>query len=71
MFRVKREGERQKGQRRNEKGELFKLPKEELASFSETAMNVERLVLAAEEARLGLQIIRMQADLKRAKSRLR
>jgi hypothetical protein len=60
-FRIRREVERQKGERKHQKGELFRLPPEE----------VERWVLIAEEARLELEILRMEAEHERHSSALK
>jgi hypothetical protein len=60
-FHVKRPGSR----------ELFRLPNAEVDGFVETVAQVERCVLVAEEARLGLEIMRLEAALKRAEAALR
>jgi hypothetical protein len=59
-FRVQRK-DRQKGQRKNVRGERFWLPKEEVECFKDTAAKIERWVLAATEARLELEIMKMEA----------
>ena len=63
-FRVRRK-DRQKGQRKNGRGERFRLPKEEVECFKDTAANLERWVLAETEARLELEIMKMKASLAR------
>jgi hypothetical protein len=60
-FRIKRDGERRKDERANEAGERFRLTEQELEAFKATAAKVERWVLLAEEARLELEIMRMEA----------
>jgi hypothetical protein len=56
-FRVRRQGERQKGQRKNMEGERFRLPPNEVANFCQTAALVESWVLIAEEATLELALL--------------
>jgi hypothetical protein len=63
-FRVRR-AERQKGQRKNIRGERFRLPQEEIERFKEVVSRVECWVLVAVEARLELEIMRMEAALSR------
>jgi T5orf172 domain len=58
-FRIKRQGQRRKGERTNQQGEFFRLRPEELEGFTATVAKVERWVLVAEEARLELEIMRM------------
>jgi hypothetical protein len=61
-FRVRRE-HREWGQRKNEPGESFRLPPEEVARFEETMARVEKWVLVAEEARLELEVMQRKAGL--------
>jgi hypothetical protein len=61
-YRVRRL-ERQKGQRKNTRGEGFRLPKQEIENVKETVTKVERWVLVAAEARLELEIMRLEAAL--------
>jgi len=60
-FRVRRQIPREKGQRKNQPGELFSLPRKEVESFTATVASVERWVLLAEESRLELEIMQMEA----------
>jgi T5orf172 domain len=66
-FRVRRT-ERQKGQRKNIRGERFRLATEEIERFTETVAKVERWVLVATEARLELEVMKMEAALARMQS---
>jgi hypothetical protein len=58
-FRVTK-GQRKKGERINLSGELFRLPRREIDEFSLTVTKVEKWALAAEEARLALEIMRLE-----------
>lgn len=69
--RFKRESERKKGDRMYEKGELFALPPDEVSSFRETVAKIESLLLTVEAGRLGLEIMEIEAALKRADAALR
>ena len=60
-YRIQCPGEKQKGQRKNLSGELFRLPVVEVEAFKTTVANIEKWVLLAEEALLELQIMRMEA----------
>lgn len=63
-FRIRRKGERKKGERDYQPGEKFKLPIGEVTSFRETVAKLEKWVMHAEEARLELEIIRIEAAIK-------
>lgn len=67
--RVKRKGERRKGERKHESGEEFNLPLNEVIGFRETVAKVEPWVMCAEEARLELEILRAEAAMERLKGR--
>lgn len=58
-YRVKRK-DRQHGQRVYLRGELFWLPPAVVTTFKATAARVEKWVLAAEEARMELELLRLQ-----------
>jgi hypothetical protein len=64
-FRIKRGEERRRGQRKNKAGEKFRLPTTEVDAFKETVAKVEKWVLLAVEARLELEILRVEAVLSR------
>jgi hypothetical protein len=63
-FRV-RQAERQMGQRKNIRGERFRLPTEEIERFKETMAKIECWVLFATEARLELEVMKIDAALAR------
>ena len=58
-YRVKRK-DRQNGQRMYLRGELFWLPPAVVTTFKATAAKVEKWVLAAEEARMELELLRLK-----------
>jgi|SRR5579884_1999360 len=66
-FRIRRQ-ERRKGQKKNLPDELFRLPPEEIERFKEVVAKIERWVLVAAEARLALEVMRMEAALSRVQS---
>ena len=62
-FRIKRIGKIKKGERKAQAGELFRLHPEQVEAFNETVAKIEHWVLIAEEARLELEIMRLEAVL--------
>jgi hypothetical protein len=66
QYRLKR-AERQKGQRKNTAGEYFRLPEQDIATFKETVATIEKWVLLSVEAKLELEILRVEAVLLRAR----
>ncbi len=64
-FRVRKKDPRCEGERKNERGELFRLPPEEAEDFKTTVAKVEQWVLVAEESRLELEILRLEAAVAR------
>jgi predicted GIY-YIG superfamily endonuclease len=69
--RLERKEGTNKGERMYQKGELFALSPEEASSFREIVAKVESLVLAAEATQVELEIMEIEAALKRAEATLR
>ena len=67
-FRIKREGLRQRGERNNLPGEEFRLSPQAVEDFKTTVAKVEHWVLIAEEARLELDIMRLEITLRSRKA---
>ncbi len=67
-YRIKRGEERQKGQRKNKAGEIFRLPLAEVEAFKQTVAKVEKWVLLRVEAQLELEIFRAEAILARSEA---
>jgi hypothetical protein len=65
-YRIKHGEERQKGQRKNEAGERFRLPPHEVELFKQTVAKLEKWVLLSVEAELELEILRTEAILARS-----
>jgi hypothetical protein len=63
-FRIRRQ-ERQRGQRKNIRGELFRLTPEEIERFKGVVAKIEHWVLVAAQARLELEVMRVEAALSR------